>query len=387
MKPSHAVDLLRQAVAIPSIEPTQTTRPDVFGGEKRMAEFFAGCLREIGFDIEFQEVLPGRPNVLARYGAESPSRIWLLESHLDTVGVDGMRHDPFAAEVRDGRLYGRGAADCKGAMAAALDALHRVDLPALKARGEAVIYVGAMGEETGNNGARAVLPRLPSRLSRTVVLEPTESQIIHASKGIAALEVDFTGRSAHGSNPEVGLNAIYAAMAFVSRLQAFAIAEGERHVHPLVGKPSMNLGVIHAGIAPNVVPPQCHIELDWRVVPGETIDDVKAALNQILEELKTSGLCLDFALRQTQNNLPLVTPADSPLVREFCRACEKAGWTPKTGGVRWCCDASIFCARSDETVVFGPGSIRQAHASEEYIDVAELEAASTALALLLDSPA
>lgn len=387
MKKSDAVALLRRLVSLPSVEPTQTDRPDEIGGEARMADFFAGYMADLGFAIERQEVLPGRCNVIARRGPAEPKRIWLLESHMDTVGIDGMLHDPFAGEVRDSRLYGRGAADCKGAMAAAMDALARIDLDAVAARGDAILYVGAMGEETGNNGARAVLPLLPPRITRTIVLEPTEAQVVHASKGIAALEIDFTGRSAHGSNPEVGLNAIYAAMDFIARLKTYAAAEAAAHRHPLVGTPSMNVGVIRAGIAPNVVPPACHLELDWRVVPGEDIEDVKTALRAILADMVRKGLCLDATLKQTQQNCPLVTPADSPLVRELVAACRASGLDSAPGGVRWCCDGSIFCPRSDETVVFGPGSIKQGHATVEYIDTAELEAASDALARLLAADA
>ena len=383
MKKSDAVSLLGKLVSLASVEPTQTDRPGEIGGEARMGDFFAEYMSGLGFEIRRQEVLPGRCNVIARRGPAEPKRIWLLESHMDTVGVDGMLHDPFAGEVRDGRLYGRGASDCKGAMAAAMDALARIDLDAVEARGDAILYIGAMGEETGNNGARAVLPLLPERISRTIVLEPTESQVVHASKGIAALEIDFTGRSAHGSNPEVGLNAIYAAMEFVARLKKYAAAEAEVHRHPLVGSPSMNVGVVHAGIAPNVVPPACHLELDWRVVPGEDIADVKGALRGILDDMVREGLCLGAELKQTQQNSPLVTPADSPLVREMVAACRASGLESAPGGVRWCCDGSIFCPRSDETIVFGPGSIKQAHATVEYIDTLELERASDALARVI----
>jgi acetylornithine deacetylase/succinyl-diaminopimelate desuccinylase-like protein len=386
MKQSNAVPLLRQLVALPSVEPTQTDRPDEIGGESRMADFFARYMSGLGFSVETQEVIPGRSNLLARRGPAAPRRTWLLEAHMDTVGIDGMLHDPFAAEIRGGRLYGRGAADCKGPMAAAMDALARIDLAALEARGDAILFLAAMAEETGNNGARAALPILPPHIDRTIVLEPTETRVVHASKGIAALEIDFTGRSAHGSNPEVGLNAIRAAMEFARRLDAYAAAEAAANRHPLVGAPSMNLGVIRGGIAPNVVPPSCHLELDWRVVPGEDIEDVKTALRRILDDLVHEGLCLAATLRQTQQNAALLTSGDSALVRELLAACRAAGLDSSPGGVRWCCDASVFSPRSAETVVFGPGSIKQGHATVEYIDTAELDAASTALALLLSTP-
>lgn len=371
---------LAELVGIESVEPTQGG-----SGEGRIAARCAEMLEGMGYAVEMQEVASGRPNVIARGGASGAAakRRWLMEAHMDTVGVEGMKHDPFAAEIRGGRLWGRGAADCKGPLAAMLEAAGRVGPARLAERGIELWVVCSMGEETGNNGARASLAVLPERFERTIALEPTEAKVIHASKGIAAIEVDITGRSAHGSNPEVGVNAVYAAMEFTRRLRAFAKSEGRVHESRWVGKPSMNLGMIHAGIAPNVVPPLCHLELDWRVVPGERIEDVKAEMGRILDGLKAEGLCLDWALKQTQNNVPLETPEDAGLVREMAAACKAAGLSGETGGVRWCCDASLYRPRSEETIVFGPGSIRQAHASEEFIDTAELEAAADALARLL----
>ncbi|MDD4735417.1 MAG: M20 family metallopeptidase [Kiritimatiellae bacterium] len=382
MSDSVLTDLLSDLVSIPSVSPSQTADP-VFGGEERIAAFFSDYLERLGFEISLQYVEPGRPNVIARFGSENPDVIWLLESHLDTVGVEGMKHPPFTPEIRDGKLYARGAADCKGAMAAALYALSRTNLEEMKRRREAVYYVGAMGEETGNNGARAVLERLPERLTKTIVLEPTESAIVHTHKGISWFRVDFVGRSAHGSNPDVGVNAIYAAMRFVNELKAYVVETGNRFEHPSLGKPTMNLGVIHAGIAPNVVPPKCRVELDWRVVPPQNSSEVLVDLRKILEGMKAEGVCLDYAVELTQNNEPLVTSRDSELVQQMSAACQASGFAPEITGVGWCCDASVFCGRSDETIVFGPGSIKQAHASEEFIDLNELEAASNALMHLL----
>ena len=383
MKKSDAVSLLRKLVSLASVEPTQTDRPGEIGGEARMGDFFAEYMSGLGFEIRRQEVLPGRCNVIARRGPAEPKRIWLLESHMDTVGVDGMLHDPFAGEVHDGRLYGRGASDCKGGMAAAMDALSRIDLDAVAARGDAILYIGAIGEETGNNGARASLPLLPDRLWRTIVLEPTEGVVVHASKGIAAIAVELVGRSAHGSNPAQGVNAIYAAGEFARRLLALAASEGERYGNELVGKPSVNVGMVSGGIAPNVVAPRCRMEFDWRVVPPETIGEVKEKIAGILDGLKSEGWCLGWEMEQFQNNDALSTPGDSALVEELAAACQASGLEGRRGGVRWCCDASVFCGRSGETVVFGPGSIKQGHASDEWIDVEELEKAADALSRLL----
>jgi acetylornithine deacetylase/succinyl-diaminopimelate desuccinylase-like protein len=150
-----------------------------------------------------------------------------------------------------------------------------------------------------------------------------------------------------------------------------------------VGKPSVNVGMISGGIAPNVVAPRCRVEFDWRVVPPETIGEVKDKIAGILDRLKSEGWCLGWEMEQFQNNDALSTPGDSALVEELAAACKASGLEGRRGGVRWCCDASVFCGRSGETVVFGPGSIKQGHASDEWIDVEELEKAADALSRLL----
>lgn len=377
------VDVLAEMVRIPSVEPTQAGEHVAeWGGEERMGRYVADFMAAAGFDVEWQWVKEGRPNVICKGGAKDPERIWLVEGHMDTVGVDGMKHDPFEGAIRDGRLWGRGAADCKGPLAAGMVACAGADLDALAKAGEAIWFIGSMGEETGNNGAWASLKVLPERLWRTVALEPTEASVIHASKGIAVIEVDVIGRSAHGSNPEVGVNAIYGAGLFIERIRALCEEEGRRFGNGLVGKPSVNVGMIRAGIAPNVVAPSCHIEFDWRVVPPEKIADVKEKMRGILEGLVAEGAILGWELRQVQNNEPLSTPGDSALVEALSQALQAEGLEGRRTGVRWCCDASVYCPRSGETVVFGPGSIKQAHATEEYIDVAELVAGTAALGRL-----
>lgn len=375
-----ATEILKRAVAIPSVEPTQGGT-----GEKDMAAFFAEFLEGCGFEVEWQWVREGRPNVWAWGGSKAREKVVMFESHLDTVGVEGMSVAPFGAEVRAGRLHGRGASDCKGGLAAALAACARVDLAALAARGVTLLYLGTMGEETGNNGAWAAEKRLPAGLWRTVVLEPTEMSAVFASKGIAAIEVDLEGRSAHGSAPEEGINAIYAAAEFTRRLRALAEAEGEKYGNEWVGKPSVNVGVVRGGIAPNVVAPRCHVEFDWRVVAPERIGDVKEKIGAILDGMSAEGLCTGWKMVQTQNNEPLATDRESGLVEAFRGALRAEGLEGRAGGVRWCCDASVFCPHSRETVVFGPGSIKRAHATDEWIELAEVEAAARVLARVAES--
>jgi acetylornithine deacetylase/succinyl-diaminopimelate desuccinylase-like protein len=223
----------------------------------------------------------GRPNLLAAFGAENPARTVLFESHLDTVGVSGFHGDPFALREENGRLYGRGACDTKGPLAAFMAALDADTLAAIRASGVQLLWLGAIGEETGNLGAEEAVAA-GIRADACVVLEPTGLRIVHAHKGACWFRVATRGRAAHGSDPARGDNAI---LKIPAVWQAIEAATAAAPPHPVLGPPTVSLGTIHGGTGTNIVPDHCEIQVDRRFLPGETcagiLDDLRMRLADI----------------------------------------------------------------------------------------------------------
>ncbi len=375
MKHGHAegqiVKLLSDMIRIPSVCPEN--RPsDTAPGEQCMAEFVARHLGDLGFEIEIREVLEGRPNLTASYGPAVAARTVAFEFHLDTVGVEGMSTPAFDPIVKDGRVYGRGACDDKGPAAALLCALSPEVLAAAKARGVRIVVIGAMGEERGNIGAENLV-RNGFRADQIVVLEPTELAIIHAHKGALWFEAEIRGRSAHGSTPEKGLNAICAGMSVIDYLlesTATAVAQNE---DPLLGKPTINIGAIRGGTHINIVPDMCVIEVDRRILPQENAQAIVDELQAELNRMKADGEIVDGGVRVRKHGKAFHTAPNSELVERLSEACRTCGVEPRLEGAPWYSDAGELSQVCREIAVFGPGSIHQAHTAEEYIDIRELK--------------
>ena len=259
------VELLQKLVAIPSVNPEDTDDPAITG-EQRLADFLKTRLEQDGWQVEYTWPEPGRPNLVARFGSEAAARSLMFEAHLDTVSVANMTIDPFAAELRDGRLYGRGACDMKGPMAAALHALSRPRLERLSAAGIQLIFVAAMGEEKGNQGALE-LAKSDLKADELIVLEPTGLQLVTAHKGTAWMEVELTGRAGHGSEPSEGVNAIEAAGRLMEALRTRTADRAKTACHPQLGGPTLNTGKISGGSAVNIIADRCVLELDRRLLP------------------------------------------------------------------------------------------------------------------------
>ena len=263
---ASAQAILEKLVRIPS--PT--------GSEAAAAQAVAAWCEEAGLDVELQEVAPGRPNMIARWTVGRRPRL-LLTGHLDTVPVgEGWTRDPYGAEIADGRLYGRGACDMKGGLAAMLGAIFD-----LRARGEEpagdVVLVAAVGEEEDSAGTRALVAR-GIEAERAVLAEPTAMQLVRANRGLMNFRVILKGASAHASSPALGHNAVTAAARLVIELDDLARDLAKRS-HPVFGSPNLTVGTIHGGTRPYVVPDRCEIEVDRRVNPGETYEQVVTELH------------------------------------------------------------------------------------------------------------
>lgn len=372
--PAHSdvVALVSALVACPSVNPAGRSSVDPPYGEGRMADLLESLLSGWGATVERQEVAPGRPNVIARFAGARPGPLLLFEAHMDTVPVVDMSIPPFTPTVREGRLYGRGACDTKGPMAAMLMAIRRVldedgGLPV------PLMFAGACDEEMGASGSRALaaLPGLRPRLA--VVAEPTDLAIIHAHKGTIRWRIATHGVAAHSSAPERGVNAIYHMVRVISMIEAEMISRVGVHRHPLLGSATISVGTIQGGTQANVVPAACAIDVDRRLLPGETPEAATVEMRAQLDALAQRTPGLNCTLETLQFYEPFEMAQDAAPCRIVAAACQRVLGGVQFATAPWSADAGVMAATGMPCVLIGPGSIRQAHTHDEFIEIAELE--------------
>ena len=357
--------LLSDLVAIPSMNPMGRGREGEQYREAALAAFVAEYLRRAAVDVELDEVSPGRPNVIARLDAGA-RRTLLLEAHLDTVFADRMVIDPFCPEIRDGRLYGRGACDTKGALAAFLHAL-RYCAEEMRKPSVNILFLAAADEEYGFTGAkRAVARGLQADFG--IVGEPTGLHIVRAHKGVIRWRVITHGVAAHSAYPDRGKNAIYSMAHIVTRLQKHAGTLLEGRPHPLLGTPTLSVGVIEGGQTVNIVPDHCVIEVDRRTLPGETERSVLDAASNALDGL--SG----WEFSGPHLSIPgMEVDADHPVVQVLGRSIKEVRGGVVIESAQYATDAGVYNGSGIPSVVFGPGNIARAHTEEEYIELDQLQ--------------
>ncbi len=364
------VALCRAQVATPSVNPELEDGGD---GEEEAARLCGRWLEAWGFDVRVEECAPGRWNAVGTHG-EGPRRL-ILNGHLDTVGVEGMTHDPFSGEVEDGRIWGRGSADMKSGNAAALAAAHR--LAREGHAGELVIALTA-DEEHGSVGMEAFVAEDPGA-DGAVVCEPTELTVQPAHRGFVWIELDFRGRAAHGSRPDIGVDAIRHAGEFLSLLEDYETRLLEGPSHPLLGTGSLHAGTIEGGSAPSVYPERCRLIMERRTLPGESPDDVLEEFRGVVSELRERLPQVDVEASLGLNRAGTEVSGDSPLVRSLLDAVGDEGVEPEVRGMSAWVDAALLNEAGTPAVCFGPGSISMAHKAEEWVEVAEVEAAARIL--------
>lgn len=366
--PSNVVELCQALVRIPSVNPDGDPGTDATG-EAACAEYVGNFLRRSGADVSFDEIQNGRPNVIGRFPSYphpkgKRKRRILFAPHTDTVSVSGMTIPPFGGEVRDGRIWGRGASDTKGPMAAMLWALHELSekLPSLDVE---VHFVGFMSEESAQLGSRHFAQKYPA-YDLAIIGEPTLLQTVFRHKGCLWADIHTHGIAAHGATPERGVNAIVKMAEMIQALDT----KFRQHLKqlsgmdPWLGTSTINLGMIRGGSRTNIVADRCTLRVDMRTTP-ELIKNggAEKALRDFVLKIDPEAT-LDF-LPETN---PLDTDPDHLLVKKLveCGA--------PLAGAPWFCDAAFLSAAGTPAIAIGPGSIAQAHTKDEYIEVSDLEA-------------
>lgn len=365
---SRPARLLADLIAIPSIG-LDDTASGVRVGEADVAKHVAAHLRRLGGEVSLQTIQPGRPNVIAHFrsGNRRAPTIALVP-HLDTVGVAGMTIEPFVPHVRANRMYGRGACDTKGPMAAALAGLERWLAGRRGAQPLNVVFVATMGEEALSIGARALCAG-GFRADFAFVLEPTDLKLVTAGKGVLRLRVHAKGRAAHAAAPEKGCNAVHRAMPLLAACAGELPAQFRREGHPTLGAATINLGFVRGGDAFNIVPDRCEVGLDIRTHPDFEADAalrrVRAYTRGLRVAVETAGPA--FALDAHNPWLAALRPLGLARV-----------------AVPWFSDANILNAHGTAAVALGPGSIGQAHTRDEFIALPALDEGAALFARCLD---
>ncbi|HUG30795.1 MAG TPA: M20 family metallopeptidase [Candidatus Limnocylindria bacterium] len=365
----RSVRLLSELMAVDSVNPAfPGGRP-----EAELARWVAAWCAEIGLQTELDEALPGRPNVMARLAAGEGRGLLLFEAHLDTVsfGVESMR----TPQVRGDRLYGRGSCDTKGSLAAMLLALERLARRRTELAIDVMLLCTVDEERAGAGVAHFVTRGI--RADGAVVGEPTSLRTVVAHKGCVRFRLTTRGRAGHSSDPDRLESAIYAMADLLGHLRSEVFPRARTRSHPLVGAPTWSVGTIQGGVAVNIVPDRCVIEVDYRRIPGETAEQVLAEVDQALDVFLASrpGLVVErespFVVSQ-----PLDTSTSAAVVRAATLAQARTGGSSALHGVAYGSDASTLALVAGiPSVVIGPGDIASAHGPEEYVELAQLERA------------
>lgn len=368
-----AVALTRALVQVDSQNPSLVSDGV---GEGRVADLLSAVLHAWGFRVERHEAAPGRPNIVARIGSGPKSL--MFNGHLDVVGVEGMIHDPFSAETRDGRMYGRGSCDMKSGVAAMCAAAVRAFDAGLA--GEIVIAAVA-DEEFESIGTRALIEH-GVRADAAIVTEPTRLCIMPSHLGFAWIDVTMHGRAAHGSRWDIGVDAIRHAGLYLAEMDAFDRDVLATRKHHLLGRPSIHASLIDGGTGMSTYPDRCTIRIERRTIPGESVEQVEREMHALSEAIAKRGRAHEAEIRVSFAQRPSDVALDAPIVRALGDALLATSEEVHIEGMTAWTDAALLNAAGIPAICFGPGDISLAHAAEEYVPVDEIERATNVLSRL-----
>ncbi|WP_289142673.1 M20 family metallopeptidase [uncultured Brevibacillus sp.] len=364
-----AISFLQSLIQINSVNPP--------GAERAVAEAIQKRLMNSGLYVELDFVAEDRSNLLVSLKWDEAENTFrdqgknlVFSGHFDTVPIGGMdwTYSPFAGERVGERIYGRGATDMKSGVAAMIIAMECLAKSGISLPGN-LLFVGTVGEEVDCLGAKQVVKKGQlDHASAIVVSEPTSNQVIVAHKGALWLEVTMFGKTAHGSMPHHGINAISAIHRFMTELSHYHL---EHVPHAILGSSTMNIGMIRGGVSPNVVADQCSITLDIRTVPGQNHAKILEEIQQLAKKASES-LSASFQVKVLNDMACVDTPADNPFIRTAMKvAGMKQDESPK--GVNYYTDASVYQPSLDgiPVLIYGPGEPAMAHQPDEWVDVAK----------------
>ncbi len=370
--PSSVIELLQRLVRTDSVNPHCDPRPADEANEEAIADLVTGELAAAGIASRIEFAALHRPVLIAEIGrGEGP--VLMLNAHLDTVGVAKMQA-PFSGDIRDGRLYGRGACDTKASLAAMIAAFKSVAAAGAAELQGRCILTAVCDEEYGGLGSKHVVA-LGITADAAIVGEPTRLELGIGQVGGVKFKISCHGRATHGNTPEAGISAIMSAAQLALRLPEVAAM---RH-HPLLGSPTCNIGKIVGGIDASVVPDFCELDCDRRIMPGETVDEIYADIQGLLDAMTAADSTFKATLEA-----PYLGPvygfelaSEHPLVATLRRACETVlDDAPREVVTPFGGDGMYLYGAGIPAVTFGPGDIHDAHSDNESVAVTQVVSAA-----------
>lgn len=346
-------------------------------GEGPIAIAFADLLQSWGFLVDLQESAPGRPNVVARLGPPDTPAI-MFAGHLDTVGVEGMSHSPFSGVIDGDQLYGRGSADMKSGVAAMCCAALAASEKAGSRAKNQIIIAAVTDEEYESLGMRALLASGVTA-ECAILTEPTRLAICPAHRGFVWIELEFTGRAAHGSRYDIGVDAIRHAGLVLAELDELDATTLHEKNHPLLGRGSLHASTISGGIGLTTYPDQCTLTVERRTIPGETAEAAMREVDDACNRVRARRPDLSTSVRLIGAQLPSDVSVDAAVVKMLERSLRDAGSAVSVEGLSAWTDAALLNEAGIAAICFGPGDIALAHAAEEYVPVSEIERATEVL--------
>ena len=360
--------ILEELIAIESVNPALE---EGASGEKNVADYLEARCKKSGLKTFRQPVLGERENLLIelRAPSEKPRPTLLFEAHMDTVGLGSMQN-PLQSIHRDGKLFGRGSVDNKACLAGMLWALETAAAQNLALPCD-VVLAATIDEEHCFLGVLGLL-EAGLDFSGAVVGEATQMQIVIAHKGVCRFAIQTHGRAAHSSIPHEGDSAISQMRKVLDFIADVIEPELSKQSHPLCGSPTIVVGTINGGTQINIVPERCEIQVDRRVIPGENSREVLQVFEARLRDFtKNSGV--NFSIHELLLDNPLDTSSEENIVTASQKVAAHFGFSTTLLGVPYGSDASKLQSLGDiPTIVFGPGSIAQAHTAEEFVPTLEV---------------
>jgi acetylornithine deacetylase/succinyl-diaminopimelate desuccinylase family protein len=361
-------------------ELVQTASENPPGNEFEVARLVEGYCRSLGLDVSTHEAELDRPSVVARWKGDSGPTLGYC-SHYDVVPAGDVRLwdvDPFGASISDGRMYGRGSADAKGPIAAALEAVEILRRAGVDLRGTLELELVADEETMGFKGAGFLVAQGIVAPDIAIVGEPTSLRVVRAQRGACWIRITTNGVAAHGSAPERGISAVRHMAELVLRLEETL----PDITHPVLGGPTVSVGTIRGGEKVNIIPASCTIEVDRRTVPGESEESVLATIHDAVEVARKRFPDMDAQIELLFQSNPFEVDEDSPMVRTVARSIsDVTERDTELVGFRGASDARFLFEAGAEVILCGPGDITLAHTAREWIDLDELEHAALGYAL------